>query len=70
MLGQPDDAAEGQVLRHGVVHLGHMLEAGPALACQHVVHMHDDLVVLGMDRADAALALQHFGVDVLSLHAV
>ena len=36
------------------MHFGHVLEAGPVLADQLLVHVHDDVVVLGMDRRDAA----------------
>ena len=52
--GQPDDPVERQVLGQCVVHLGHVLEAGPVLAKQLLVHVHDDVVVLGVDRRDAA----------------
>ena len=37
------------------MHLGHVLEADAALADQLRVHVHDDVVVLGMDDAEAAL---------------
>jgi hypothetical protein len=41
------------------VHLGQVLEAGPALADQLGVHVHDDVVVLGVDDAEPALLGQH-----------
>ena len=40
--------------RQRVVHLGHVLEAGAVLADQLFVHVHDEVVVLGVDRGDAA----------------
>ena len=58
-LGQPDDAAEAQVLRQRVVHLRHVLEADAALADQLGVHVHDDVVVLGVDDAEPALLGEH-----------
>ena len=58
-FGEPDDAAEAQVLRQRVVHLGHVLEADAALADQLRVHVHDDVVVLGVDDAEPALLRQH-----------
>ena len=58
-LGQPQHAAEAQVLRQRVVHLGHVLEADAALADQLGVHVHDDVVVLGVDDAEPALLGQH-----------
>ncbi len=51
--GEPDHPVKGQVLRERVVHLGHVLEADPVLAGQFFVHVHDDVVVLGVDRGDA-----------------
>jgi hypothetical protein len=52
------------------VHLGHVLETDPVLADQLFVHMHDDVVVLGVDRGDPAGRaedLQDFP-DVAKLH--
>ena len=54
LRGQADDPVERQILRKRVVHLGHVLEAGAVLADQLFVHVHDDVVVLGMDDGDAA----------------
>src|SRR5271165_1872351 len=51
IFGQPDHPVERQILRQGIVHLGHVLEADPVLADQLFVHMHDD--VLGVDRGEA-----------------
>jgi len=51
--GEPDHPVEGQILRERIVHLGHVLEAGPILAGQLLVHVHHDIVVLGVDRGDA-----------------
>ena len=36
------------------MHLGHVLEAGPVFADQLFVHVHDEVVVFGVDRGDAA----------------
>ena len=36
------------------MHLGHVVKAGAALARQLLVHMHDEVVVLGMNRGEAA----------------
>ena len=50
--------------------LGHVLETGALLAHQLLVHVHDDVVVLGVDRRDAAglgQYLQHLP-DVAVLH--
>jgi len=41
------------------VHLGHVLVADAALTDQLGVHVHDDVVVLGVDDAEPALAGQH-----------
>ena len=56
---EPQDAAEAQVLGKRVVRFRQMLEANPALADQLVVHVHDDVVVLGVNDAEAALAGEH-----------
>ena len=67
---EPDHPVERQILRQRVVHLGHVLEAGALLAHQLLVHVHDDVVVLGVDRRDAAGLredLQHLP-DVAVLH--
>ena len=53
-LGQPQHAAEAQILRQRVVHLGQVLEADAPLADQLGVHVHDDVVVLGVDDAETA----------------
>ena len=58
-LGQPQHAPEAQVLRQRVVHLGQVLEADAALADQLGVHVHDDVVVLGVDDAEPALLGEH-----------
>ena len=58
-LGEPQDAAEAQILREAIVDLGEILEADPALADQLGVHVHDDVVVLGMDDAEPARLRQH-----------
>src|SRR5262249_31266294 len=44
--------------RQGVVHLCQVLKAGAVLAGQFLVHVHDDVVVLGVDRGDAASLCQ------------
>ena len=70
VLGQADHPVERQFLRQRVVHLGHVLEADAVLAHQLLVHVHDDVVVLGVDRRDAAGLgddLQHLP-DVAVLH--
>ena len=70
ILRKPDHPVEGQVFRQGVVHLGHVLEADAVLADQLLVHVHDDVVVFGVDRRDAALLrddLQHLP-DIAELH--
>ena len=59
VLGEPQDAAEAQVLGQLIVHLGEVLEADAALADQLGVHVHDDVVVFGMDDAEPALLGQH-----------
>jgi hypothetical protein len=56
---EANDPVERQILRQRDVHLGHVLEAGPILADQLFVHVHDDVVVLGVDRGDAAGLRQH-----------
>jgi len=53
-LGQADHPVERQFLRQRVVHLRHVLEADAVLAHELLVHEHHDVVVLGMDRRDAA----------------
>ena len=53
-LGEADDPAEGQVLGQRIVHFRHVLEADAPLGDQLGVHVHDDVVVLGMDDAEAA----------------
>ena len=58
-FGEPQDAAEAQVLRELVVHLGEVLEADPALADQLGIHVHDDVVVLGVDDAEPAVLGQY-----------
>ena len=45
VLGEADHAPEREVLRQGVVHLGHVLEGGAVLAEQLLVHVPDDVVV-------------------------
>ncbi len=45
------------------MHLSHVLKVGPLLAEQLFVHVHDEIVVLGVDRSDAAglsQNLEHF----------
>ena len=69
-LRQADHAIERQFLRQRVVHLGHVLEADTVLPHKLLVHEHDDVVVLGVDRRDAAGLgdrLQRFP-DVAVLH--
>ena len=58
-LGKPQHAAEAQILRQLVVHFGQILEADPALADELGIHVHDDVVVLGVDDAEPALLGQH-----------
>ena len=58
VLREPYDAAEGKILRHRVVNLGHVLETSAALTFQYVVHVHDNLIIFGVDRCDAAFFLQ------------
>ena len=58
-LGEPQNAAEAEVLRQPIMDLGEILEADPAFADQLGVHVHDDVVVLGVDDAEAALLRQH-----------
>ena len=36
------------------MHFGHVLEAGPVFAEQLLVHVHDEIVVFGVDSGDAA----------------
>ena len=59
VFGQPHDAAEAQILGQRVVHLRHVLEADAALADQLGVHVHDDVVVLGVDDAEPAFLGEH-----------
>jgi hypothetical protein len=59
VLGEADDAAEREVLGERVVHLRHVLEAGAVLAEQLLVHVAHDVVVLGVDHREAALAREH-----------
>jgi len=54
LAGEPITRFEREILGKRVVHLGHVLEAGAVLAEELLVHMHDDVVVLGVDRGDAA----------------
>ena len=58
-FGEPQDAAEAQVLRELIVHLGEVLEADASFADQLGVHVHDDVVVLGVDDAEPAVLRQH-----------
>ncbi len=58
-FGETQDAPEAQVLGQAIVDLGEILEADPALADQLGVHVHDDVVVLGVDDAEAARLRQH-----------
>ena len=51
---QADHPVERQLLRQRVVHLRHVLEADTVLPHQLLVHEHDDVVVLGVNRRDAA----------------
>ena len=52
---QTQHAAERDVLGHGAVDQRHVLDVGAALALQPLVHVHDEVVVLGVDRQDAAV---------------
>ena len=56
---QPDDATEAEVLGQLVVDLCHVLETDPSLPDQLRVHVHDDVVVLGVDDAEAAMLGEH-----------
>ena len=53
-FGEPQHAAEAQILRQPIVDFGEMLKADPAFADQLGIHVHDDVVVLGMDDAEPA----------------
>ena len=52
------------------MHLGHVLEADPVLADQLLVHVHDDVVVLGVNGGDAPLGREdlQYLPDVAKLH--
>jgi hypothetical protein len=60
---QPDDAAERQVFRQRVMDFSKVFKTDPALADEFAVHMHDDVVVLGVNHAETAMCrknLKHF----------
>ena len=63
-------AAERQILRHGVMHLGHVLEARAGFADHLVVHVHHDIVVFAMDHTQAVLLRDHLEhlPDVAEIH--
>ena len=51
------------------MNLGHVLEAGAVLAHELGVHVHHDVVVLGVDDAEAAVTGEHLEhlVDVAEI---
>src|SRR3981189_2592754 len=53
---QPDDTAERQVFRQRVVDLSKIFKTYPALADELAVHMHDDVVVLGLNNTETAMS--------------
>jgi hypothetical protein len=57
-FSKPQDAAEAQVLRQLVVDFGKVLEANSSFADELGVHVHDDVVVFGVDDAEPALLRQ------------
>ena len=54
VFGEPDNPVERQVLAQRIVDLRHVLEADAVLADQLFVHVHDDVVVFGVDRGEPA----------------
>jgi len=70
ILGQPDYPIEREVLRQSVVHLSHILKTDAVLANQLLVHVHDDVVVLGVNCGDAALGREdlQYLPDIAKLH--
>src|ERR1019366_9795801 len=55
---QPDHAAERNIFRQRIVYLGHVLEPGPIFADQLRVHVHNDVVVCGVDDTKTLLRRQ------------
>ncbi len=53
-FGETDDPVERQILRQRGMRRGQILEAGAVLARQLLVHVHDKIVVLGMDAGQPA----------------
>ncbi len=63
VFGQPQYPAERQVLRQDRVHFSHVLETGSTLLKQTTVHVHDQVVVLGVDYSEttgSSHGLEHF----------
>ncbi len=55
VAGEAQHAPERDVLGHDAVHEGHVGDVGAALALQPLVHVHHEVVVLGVDGQDAAV---------------
>jgi hypothetical protein len=53
-----DHAAEAQILGELIVHLGQVLKPDPPLGDQLGVHVHHQVVVLGMDDAEPLMPSQ------------
>ncbi len=54
-LRQADDAPEGDVLGHVIVHQVHVMPFGAVFLGELLIHMLDDVVVLGVDGHDAVM---------------
>ena len=70
MFRETHDAAEGKVFRKRIVHLSHIHKPGTVFAEEFGIHMHDNVIVFGMDHAKPTLGgkhLKHFP-DIAEIH--
>ena len=70
MFCQAHDAAEGKVFRKRIMHLRHILKPCAIFAEDLGVHMHDNVIIFGVDHAKPALGrehLKHFP-DIAEIH--
>ena len=59
LFGQADDPAKREILGERVMDFRHVFEAGAAFAEQLFIHVHDDVVILGVDDPESALTREH-----------
>ena len=70
MFCQAHHATEGKVFRKRIVYLRHILEPCAILAEDLGVHMHDNVIIFGVNHAKPTLARQHLKhfPDIAEIH--